>query len=125
MKKVNVFFAGVFILLLSLSLGVQAQEGNDFFTGKWDVMVTGTPNGDSQMLLTIESVDEKLSGTISLDEQSEPQALSSIAASETSLSVNFFASGYDVSISLKKVDADNLEGSMMGMFNAKGVRNKE
>ena len=125
MKKVNVFFTGVVILLLSISLNAQAQTGADYFKGKWDVVVEGTPSGDAKMLLTLENVDGKPSGTISLDAQSEPQKLSSVTVSENSISVYFSASGYDVSLSLKTVDDDHITGTMMGMFTANGVRNIE
>ena len=37
----------------------------------------------------------------------------------------FTVQGYDVNVELKKVDTDNLKGSLMGMFEAKGARVKE
>ena len=37
----------------------------------------------------------------------------------------FNISGYDVTLTLKKVDADNTRGDLMGMFDAEGVRVKE
>ena len=125
MKKVNVFFTGVVILLLSISINAQAKTGADYFEGKWDVVVKGTPSGDAQMLLTLENVDGKPSGTISLDAQSEPQKLSSVTVSENSLTVYFSASGYDVFLTMKIIDDDHIDGTMMGMFTANGVRNIE
>ena len=46
MKKLNVFFAGIFFLLLSFGANAQTKTGADFFAGKWNLLVAGTPNGD-------------------------------------------------------------------------------
>ena len=37
----------------------------------------------------------------------------------------FTIQGYDVNTELTKVDSDNLKGSLMGMYEAKGTRVKE
>lgn len=41
------------------------------------------------------------------------------------LNAAFFIAGYDVSITLSEVDEDNASGSMLNMFEMKGVRVQE
>jgi hypothetical protein len=53
MKKVNLIFAGVFLLFLSIDANAQIKVGADFFTGKWKVLAKGTPDGDKKWSLVL------------------------------------------------------------------------
>jgi len=48
MKKVSLILALVIAMFFSLS--VQAKQAPDYYAGKWDVLVKGTPNGDVHFL---------------------------------------------------------------------------
>lgn len=54
MKKVKLVIAFAFILLLSIGAKAQSKTGADYFTGSWNVLVKGTPNGDSKMIFVLE-----------------------------------------------------------------------
>lgn len=122
MKKSFLFFAGIFFLLLSISVNAQTKTGADYFVGKWNVLVVGTPNGDAKMLVTLEQVDGKLTGNLSNPGQGEPTKFSNVEVKENSVTVYFTSSGYDVYLFLEKKDDNMVEGSMMDMFDATGAR---
>ncbi len=120
MKKTILLFAGIFFLLLSMGVSAQIKTDVDYFAGKWNVVVENTPEGDAKMLVTIERVDGKLSGTISSPDG--PTKFSSIEEKENSISLYFVASGYDVYLNLEKKGDNNIAGTMLDMFDAKGER---
>ena len=119
MKKVGIIFT--MLLLGAVSFVAKAQSPADFFVGEWKVVVKGTPSGDAEMVLQLELVDGKLSGEIKTD-GAEGTKLSQVMEKESGLTVYFTTMGYDISLDFKKVDDNNLKGSMMGMFDATGER---
>lgn len=122
MKKATLFFAGIFFLLLSISVNAQTKTGADYFVGKWNVVVVGTPNGDAKMLVTLEQVDGKLTGNLSNPDQGESVKFSNVEVKENSVTVYFTSSGYDVYLMLEKKDDNKVAGTMMDMFDATGER---
>jgi hypothetical protein len=126
MKKVNVFFVGMLFLLLSFSAKAQTNTSVDYFVGKWDVLVSGTPSGDAKMILKLERKDGKLTGTVTPQAADKGESkITSIEEQANTITVYFTAGEYDVNFSLDKKDDDHVTGSMMGMFDAKGERIKE
>lgn len=97
----------------------------DFFAGKWELTVIGTPNGDSKMIIDLVRTDGKLTGQMS--NPAEPTAEKvpvTVDESAELIDLAFNAQGYDVTVNLKKVDDDNLKGSLLGMFDAVAKRVK-
>lgn len=45
MRKINLVVTG--FILFVLSMNSNAQNTPDFFVGKWNILVTGTPNVDA------------------------------------------------------------------------------
>lgn len=124
MRKIN-------LICLFLMLGVVFTSNSktttpaDFFAGKWEVTIIGTPNGDSKLLIDLVRTDGKLTGQMS--NPAEPTAEKvpvTVDESADLLDLAFNAQGYDVTINLKKVDDDNLKGSLLGMFDATAKRVK-
>jgi hypothetical protein len=54
----------LFFLFLSFTSHAQSKAGADFFAGKWNVLVTGTPYGDLKRVYILEKKDNSLSGTV-------------------------------------------------------------
>lgn len=125
MKKAILFFAGIFFLVLSVSLNTQAQATSDFFVGKWNVLVSGTPNGDAKMVVSLERVEGKLKAEFVGNDQSETPKVSNVEETEKSVRIYFTASGYDVYLYLEKKGDYHVEGTMLDMFDAKGDRATE
>jgi hypothetical protein len=122
MKKSILFFAGIFFLLLSVGANAQAKTGADYFVGKWNVVVAGTPNGDAKMPVTLELKDGKLTGYMPAPDQGEPVKFSKVEEKENSVTVYFTSGGYDVYLMLEKKDENHVTGSLMDMFDATGDR---
>lgn len=125
MKKVSIFFL---FMLLSVAVNsiAQAPAPADFFAGKWDIMVAGTPNGDTQLVANLVRKDGKLTGEITTPADTTKGAIpiTKIEEGTDKLALYFTAQGYDVNLDLAKVDDDNLKGSLMNMFDAKAKRLK-
>jgi hypothetical protein len=129
MKKVNVVFAGIFFLLLSVGANAQTKPITDFFTGKWNLLATGTPGGDSQMIVSLERKEGKLAGTVKIGEENEIK-FSVIEEKETSVMLNFTSNhGYAIRLYMEKKDDNHIGGTItiadMGTGNITGERNKE
>lgn len=125
MKKVSIFFL-LLILSVTFSTFAQTTPPTDFYAGKWEINVTGTPNGDSRLVAELVRKDGKLTGQ--LTNAAEPNAekipITSINEDGDKLGMAFTAQGYDVTLDLSKVDEDNLKGTLMNMFDAKAKRVK-
>ncbi|SDP99759.1 hypothetical protein SAMN05428975_5148 [Mucilaginibacter sp. OK268] len=123
MKKLSLIFT--VIIGLFLSLNVKAQTTPDYYPGKWNILVTGTPNGDSKMTFILERKDGKLTGAVQDSTGKELTKITSIEEKDKTITAAFTIQSYDVTLSLDPVDDDHVKGSLMGMFDAKGVRVKE
>jgi hypothetical protein len=121
MNNLKLILVGVFCLFAVLTLKAQ-DKPVDYFAGKWNVTVVGTPNGDAKMLVTLERVDGKLTGTLLNSGQGEPTKFSRVEEKENSVTLYFTSSGYDVYLQLEKKDENIVKGSMMDMFDASGTR---
>ena len=121
MKKAILFFA----VVLLVSLNTRGQATSDFFVGKWNVLVTGTPDGDAKMVVSLERVDGKLKAEFVGKEQAEVPKVSNVEETEKSVRIYFTASGYDVYLYLEKKGDNHIEGTMLDMFDAKGDRATE
>jgi hypothetical protein len=125
MKKLSVFIAGLFFLVLSISANAQSKTGADYFEGKWSVLVKGTPNGDSKMIVSLDKKDTTMTGVIKDTAGTEIAKITKVELKTNELTVYFTTQGYDVYLVMTKKDDDHVDGSMMGMFEAPGDRIKE
>ena len=125
MTKLSSIIAGIFFLAISLNANAQTQMGNDYFIGKWNVLVKGLPNGDTKMIVDLQKGDTTLIGAIQDSTGNEIAKFSKVEVSDTSATVYFTAQGYDVYLRLDKKGDDYVAGSMMDMFDAEGDRVKD
>jgi hypothetical protein len=125
MKKVNVIFAGIMFLLLCIGANAQTKAGIDYFTGKWSVLIKGTPNGDAKMIFILEKKDTLMTGVVQDTAGVEISKISSIELLGNQATIYFNTQGYDINLQMEKVDEDHVKGSLMGMFDSTGDRVKE
>ena len=125
MKKASVFLAGLFFLMLSVNVNAQSKTGAAYFTGKWSVLIKGTPNGDAKMIFVLENKNDSIVGAVQDSTGTEISKISSVELTDTSATVYFTAQGYDVNVVMNKKDDDHVTGSLMGMFDADGERIKD
>ncbi len=123
MKKTGLL-ATLLISAMLLSSRAKAQSTTDYFPGKWKVTIYGTPNGDAFMYFLLQRKDGKLTGTVNDSTDKEMTKITQIEEKDTTVTLYFTTQGYDVNINLNQVPADSVKGSLMGMFDAKGVRIK-
>jgi len=124
MKQVSLFFTGLFFLLLSFAAHAQSGTGADYFTGKWNVLVKGTPNGDARMFIVLDKKDSTLTGAVQDSTGKEMSKIDKVELNGDKATVYFNTQGYDVNLEMNKKDDDHVTGSMMGMFDADGERVK-
>jgi hypothetical protein len=124
MKKGILLFTGLFLLLFSLKLSAQTEFNTDYFAGKWNVLVKGTPHGDARMFVTLEKKDTSFTGNITDTVGLVNTNIDKIEVNGSKITLYFTAQGYDVNLVMDKKDDDHLTGSLMGMFDAEGERMK-
>ena len=96
---------------------------NDFFVGKWNTKVVGTPMGDIDMTLSISRKDGVLKGQMSSTQGT--QDIDKIEETEPEkIKVFFKANGMDINMSLDKENDEKLKGKLMGMFEVTGTKMK-
>lgn len=111
-------------MALFFGLNAKAQTA-DYFPGKWTVTVMGTPNGDAKMNFVLERKDGKLGGVVQDSTGKEMTKITSVEEKDKTATIAFTTNNYDVTLTLEPIDDDHVKGSLMGMFDAKGVRVKE
>ena len=125
MKKLISLFIGLFFLFLSFTSNAQSKSGADFFAGKWNVLITGTPYGDLKRVYILEKKDNNLAGTV-LDGATgkELSKCSKVDVKDNEVALYYSALGNDVNVVLTKKDEDHVAGKALGMFDASGERVK-
>lgn len=125
MKKLTNLTALLLSLFLSFNAHAQSNAGADFFSGKWNVLITGTPYGDLKRVYVLEKKDNGLAGTV-LDGATgkEISKCSRVEVQDTSVTLYYSALGNDVNVVLTKKDDDHVTGKALGMFDASGERVK-
>ncbi|WP_316825472.1 hypothetical protein [Pedobacter miscanthi] len=121
MKK----FKTTLLVLLSLFafLGLKAQT-KDYYVGKWDLIIYGTPYGNVKRTFVLERKDGKLGGVVQDSTGQELTKITNVTEKEKTVAIDFTAQGYDVTLSLDQVDSGHVKGNLAG-FEAKGARRKE
>ena len=122
MRKLTFILTAAIALFLGLNAKAQTA---DYFPGKWNVTVSGTPNGDAKMTFVLERKDGKLAGVVQDTTGKEMTKITQIDEKDKTITAAFTIQSYDVSLTLEPVDDDHVKGSLMGMFDAKGIRVKE
>jgi hypothetical protein len=125
MNKVSLLISVLFFILLSRNAEAQPKTGADYFTGKWNVLVKGTPNGDAKMFFVLEKKDSTLTGSVQDSTGTEIAKIDRAELIGDTATVYFNTQGFDVNLEMKKKDEDHIIGSMMSMFDAEGARIKD
>jgi hypothetical protein len=124
MKKVSLVFKGFFFLLLSSNVHAQSKSGADYFAGKWNVLIKGTPGGDARMFVALERTDSAMTGAVQDSTGIEISKISKVELTDSSVKVYFTAQSYDVNLLMEKKGDDHVTGNMLNMFDAEGDRVK-
>lgn len=121
MKKTSIILF-LFFLGIALQGFSQSAAPADFYAGKWEISVLGSPRGDIKFTTDLVRKDGKLTGVLVTADDKRP--ITKIEESATKLVIYFESSqAGEISIDLDKVDNDNLKGSLMS-FEASAKRIK-
>ena len=122
MKKVSVFLFVIFFAIAFKGFS-QSTAPADFYAGKWEINVLGSPRGDVKFTTDLVRKDGKLTGVLVNADDKRP--ITKIEESAKKLVIYFESSqGGEISIDLDRVDDNNLKGSLMS-FEATAKRIKE
>src|SRR6185295_14695411 len=124
MKRLTILTAGLLSLVLSFNANAQSKTGADFFAGKWNVLITGTPYGDLKRVYILEKKDNGLAGTVLDGEGKEISKCSKVEVKDTEVTLFYSSMGNDVSVVLTKKDEDHLTGKALGQWDATAERIK-
>ena len=124
MKKITSIAIGSLFILLAISANAQSKTGADFFSGKWKVLITGTPYGDLKRIYVLEKNGNTLTGIVQDSTGKEITKCSNVEVKNNEVTLFYQAMGNDVSITLIRKDDDHVTGSVLGQFDAKGERIK-
>ncbi len=116
MKKALLIIAG--IILFASQIGFAQENNSDFFIGKWNVTIIGTPNGDAKFVLKVDKAETGLTAFI-IGENEKSQKVDRVETKTNGLTVYWFAEGYDVYLTLTKKEDGKVDGDLMSMFTAK------
>lgn len=122
MKKASIILF-MFLFGIALQGFSQSTTPTDFYAGKWEIAVNGTPRGDIVFKTNLVRKDGKLTGELVTDDNKRP--ITKIDEKDKTLVIYFESSqGGEISIDLTKVDDNNLKGTLMD-FTATAKRVKE
>lgn len=125
MKKASIFLI-VFLLGIITDGFSQTTPSTDFFAGKWEISILGSPMGDITFSTNLVRKDGKLTGELAnvYDANAEKRPIIRVEESANQMKI-FFESrqGGEVSIDLNKVDETHLKGIVAG-YDATAVRIK-
>ncbi len=124
-KPAILLFALLIAGSATLSLSSFTTLSPEYFEGKWAVTVMDTPQGDATIPMRFETVDGTTTGYFMEDASGTELKMSSVTIEGDILNAAFNITGYDVTLSLKKVEDDFSTGSLMSMFPAEAKRVKE
>jgi len=125
MKGLSYVAAGLLLVTLAFTTHAQSQTGADFFAGKWNVLVKGTPYGDLKRVYILDEKDNGLTGTVLDSTGKEIAKCSKVDVKDNEVTLYYSSMGNDVSVVLSKKDQDHVTGKAMGMFDAAGERIKQ
>ena len=124
MKKISSLIIALFFLLLGFTSNAQSKTGADYFAGKWNVLVTGTPYGDLKRIYVLEKSENSLKGLVQDSTGKEIAKCSKVEVQDKEVTLYYSVMGNDISITLVRKDDDHVTGSVLGTFEAKGERIK-
>ncbi|KAB7730417.1 hypothetical protein F5984_14810 [Rudanella paleaurantiibacter] len=123
----SLLFLFVFVLGLTATSFAQSTTPAtpDFFAGKWEIAVVGTPRGDVKFQTELIRKEGKLTGDLVLaDDTNGKRPITRVVENGNKLTIYFSSSqGDEISIDLEKSDENTLKGSLMS-FDATAKRVK-
>lgn len=119
MKKI-LLLGGLFLMLLIVSNPAMANN-KDFFVGKWNVVIKGTPLGDSKLTVVLSRKSGKLQGYI-INKDGEKSDIEKIEVKGQIVIIYFTFNHFDVDFTMQKKDENHFIGKLKERYDSEGVR---
>ncbi len=119
MNKPKIVFTVFFLAMLVFSTNVFSSTvaaDDDFFIGKWELLVKNTPmGGDMNSTMEIKKAEGKLSGTMTMGDPSMGMTVefTSVTIAGDKLTVSFDMMGNEAKIEYTKKDEKSITGKLM------------
>ncbi len=118
MKKTRIILTVFFLLTIGFSIKgfSQNKEAEDFYIGKWELLVKNTPmGGDMNSTMEIKNVDGKLSGTMTMGDPSMGMTVefASVSIDGEKMTVSFDMMGNEAKIEYTKQNEKSITGKLM------------
>jgi hypothetical protein len=113
MKRTSILFSIIFLGMIIKSF----SQSTDFYAGKWEIMIYGSPMGDIKFKTELIRKDGKLTGELAYaDEPDKPKRpITKIEENGDNLKIYFESSqGGDVFFDFKKENENTLKGNISG-----------
>ena len=121
MKKILAYAAVVAALLFAgINASAQTPEEKSFL-GKWELTISGMPDGNMVIPLTVSFEDDTLKGSI-VTPSDEKMTFDTISVDEDVLLAEFEAEGFVVNLELSLEEDGTLSGYLMNAFSVKGKK---
>jgi hypothetical protein len=123
LKRSGLLIAGFVLFIFSIGVNAQTKSGYDFFAGKWNIIVTGTPQGDGKMIVNFEKINNSASASLKDSAGKDLYKVTNTEIDEDQAIITFIGSqSSDVPLTLRKKDETSITGDIMGMFEVEGKR---
>ncbi|GLU57060.1 hypothetical protein [Dyadobacter frigoris] len=126
MRKASIIFAALFLGIAFQGFSQSAAPA-DFFAGKWEINLSGTPAGDVKWTTNLVRKDGKLTGELSdaTDAAKPKRVINKIDETADEIVIFFTSSqGDEIPLALTKTTINTLEGRLMDSFDANAKRLK-
>lgn len=127
MKKVSLFLVVFLLGVCVRGYSQAATPPTDFFAGKWEITIAGTPDGDTKMVTDLIRKDGKLTGELKdpTGKRTEATPITKVEEEGGKLTIHFDTTqAGEIAMELTKLDDDHLKGSLMNMFETTALRVK-
>ncbi|PKQ66004.1 hypothetical protein [Labilibaculum manganireducens] len=110
------------ILLVASTLSYVQAAKADYFVGKWNVEIKGTPGGDSKLVVTLVRKEGKLTGTV-YSEADGTKDVKEVEEDGNSLKVFFKHGWFTVELLMNKKDENHCSAKMADRYDGACARN--
>jgi hypothetical protein len=122
MKKSALFITGILLILFSEVIYAQTLSGFDFFSGKWNVVVTGSPMGDVHMVVNFIKTNDVITATLKDTTGRDLYKVTNTEIKNDQAVIKFIGTmGDEVPFMLRKRDENSVSGDIMG-YESEGKR---
>ena len=112
----------VILTLVSMAVSASASSNKgEFYIGKWNVEIKGTPGGDSKLVVELKKDGEKFKGTV----QSEGDGTVDIkeaTMTEEGMQISFKHGWFTVDLLMVREDDDHCNCKLAGHYNGESDR---